>query len=308
MSLKIIFMGTPEFAVPILKSIYESENKLLSVYTQPAKKKARGQKIIPSPIQEFSEKKNIPFRCPEILNNDKEYNYLKELNPNIVVVVAYGKIIPKRFLELPETSFINIHASLLPKWRGAAPIQRAIMNMDQETGISIMKIANELDAGPIMQYFKIKITNNCNYENLSRKISNLASSKINEILRILEKGSVIFTPQDHSKATYAKKIKKSEAKINWNDEAKQVIAKINAFHPNPGAWFEYSGSRIKIIEAKEVNGYGEPGEIIDKNLTVACSSNAIEIVKLKKEGKKILSVSDFLRGCNIKIGTLLNDS
>ena len=253
-------------------------------------------------------KKNIPFRCPEILNNDKEYNYLKELNPNIVVVVAYGKIIPKRFLELPETSFINIHASLLPKWRGAAPIQRAIMNMDQETGISIMKIANELDAGPIMQYFKIKITNNCNYENLSRKISNLASSKINEILQILEKGSVIFTPQDHSKATYAKKIKKSEAKINWNDEAKQVIAKINAFHPNPGAWFEYSGSRIKIIEAKEVNGYGEPGEIIDKNLTVACSSNAIEIVKLKKEGKKILSASDFLRGCNIKIGTLLNDS
>tara|TARA_A100001011_G_scaffold375001_1_gene436078 strand:+ start:936 stop:1841 length:906 start_codon:yes stop_codon:yes gene_type:complete len=301
-------MGTPEFAVPILKSIYESENELLSVYTQPAKKKARGQKIIPSPIQEFSEKKSIPFRCPEILNNDKEYNYFKALNPNIVIVVAYGKIIPKRFLELSETSFINIHASLLPKWRGAAPIQRAIMNMDKETGISIMKIANELDAGPIMQYFKIKITNNCNYENLSKKMSNLASSKINEILQILEKGNMKFTPQDHTKATYAKKIKKFEAKINWNDEAKKVVAKINALHPNPGAWFEYSGSRIKIIKAKEVNGSGEPGKIIDKNLTVACSKNAIEILELKKEGKKTLSTSDFLRGYNIKIGTMLNDS
>ncbi len=308
MPLKIIFMGTPEFAVPILKSIYESENELLSVYTQPAKKKARGQKIIPSPIQEFSEKKKIPFRCPEILNNDKEYKYIKELNADIVIVVAYGKIIPKRFLELSETSFINIHASLLPKWRGAAPIQRAIMNMDQETGISIMKIANELDAGPIMQYFKIKITNNCNYENLSKKISNLASSKINEILKILENGSVKFTPQDHTKATYAKKIKKTEAKINWNDEAKQVVAKINAFHPNPGAWFEYSGSRIKIIKAKEVDGSGKPSKIIDKNLTVACSKNAIEILELKKEGKKALSTSDFLRGYNIKIGAMLNDS
>mgnify|MGYP001229157555 FL=1 len=308
MSLKIIFMGTPEFAVPILKSIYESENKLLSVYTQPPKKKARGQKIIPSPIQEFSKKKNIPCRCPEVLNNDEEYNYIKKLNPNIVIVVAYGKIIPKRFLELPETSFINIHASLLPKWRGAAPIQRAIMNMDTETGISIMKIVNELDAGPIMQYSKIKITNNCNYENLSKKISHLASSKITEILTILKGGNVKFTPQDHSKATYAKKIEKSEAKIDWNDEAKQVIAKINAFHPNPGAWFEYNGSRIKIIKAKEARGHGEPGKIIDKNLIVACSKNAVEILKLKKEGKKTLSTSDFLRGHIIKIGTMLNDS
>ena len=160
MTLKIIFMGTPEFAVPILKTIKKTEHKLISVYTQPAKKKSRGQKIIASPVQLCAEQLNIPVRSPYNLNSEEEYNFIKMNRPNVVIVVAYGKIIPKKILSISNIHFINIHASILPKWRGAAPIQRAIMSMDKETGISIMKIENELDTGPVMKIVKIGLFNN----------------------------------------------------------------------------------------------------------------------------------------------------
>ncbi len=306
MSLKIIFMGTPEFAVPVLKSINKSKHNLLAVYTQPPKKKLRGQKIIASPIQVCAEELNIPVRSPDNLNSDIEYNFLTKLKPNIVIVVAYGKMIPKKFLDLPGIHFINIHASLLPKWRGAAPIQRAIMNMDKETGISIMKIENKLDAGPVMQYFKIKITNECNYESLSKKMSSLAALKIIDSLATLQKNNQKFISQDNSKATYAKKINKEESKIDWQDDANQVVAKINALNPNPGSWLNLTGSRIKILKAKVVNRSGKPGEIIDENFTVACANNSVQILELKKEGKKSMNTSDFIRGNKLKVGTILN--
>ena len=307
MSLKIIFMGTPEFAVPVLKSIHESTHELLTVYTQPPKKKSRGQKVISSPVQQYSEKMDIPFRFPDNLNDEKEYDLIKSLKPSVVIVVAYGKIIPKKILDLSNITFINIHASILPKWRGAAPIQRAIMNMDKETGISIMKIVPKLDAGPVMRFEKIKITNECNYKTLSKKISLLASSTILESLKVIENDSANFFPQDELKATYAKKIEKKESKINWNDNANKVVAKINALYPSPGSWFTLNGSRIKIIKAKEVKSSGKPGEILDDKFTIACSSNSIEILELQKEGKKNMSKTDFLKGNKIKIGTILND-
>jgi len=308
MSLKIIFMGTPEFAVPILKSIYESKHKLLTVYTQPPKKKSRGQKVISSPIQQYAEKINISFRCPDNLNEDKEYDLIKKLKPDVVIVVAYGKIIPKKILDLSNITFINIHASILPRWRGAAPIQRAIMNMDKETGISIMKIIPKLDAGPVMKFEKIKITNECNYQTLSKKISLLASSVIVESLEIIENNSAKFFPQDESNATYAKKIDKEESKINWNEKANKVVAKINALYPSPGSWFTFNGSRIKITKAKVVNNSGKPGEILDDKFTIACSNNSIEVLELQKEGKKNMGKTDFLKGNKIKIGTILNDT
>ena len=306
MSLRIIFMGTPEFAVPILKSIYESKHKLLMVYTQPPKKKLRGQKVISSPVQQYAEKLNVSSRCPDNLNEEKEYDFIKKLNPNIVIVVAYGKIIPKKFLDLSNITFINIHASILPRWRGAAPIQRAIMNMDKETGISIMKIVPKLDSGPVMKFEKISITNECNYQTLSKKISLLASSVITESLEIIENNNAKFIPQDESKATYAKKIDKSESKINWNDKANQLVAKINALYPNPGSWFTLNGSRIKITKAKETNNTGKPGEILDNRFIIGCSHNSIEILELQKEGKKNMSKTDFLKGNKIKIGTILD--
>ena len=303
MSFKILFMGTPNFAVPILKSLHESNHEILEVYTQPPKKKNRGQKISFSPIHEYSNKINIPVRHPITLNSQEELEYIKKKNPDIVIVVAYGKILPEKILNNLKIQFINIHASLLPKWRGAAPIQRSIMNCDKETGISIMKIIPELDAGPVLLKSKIKFNNDTNYEELSNQMSKLGATLILEALDIIKNDEAKFVPQDEKEATYAKKIDKVESKIDWQLKAKSVIAKINALYPNPGSWFQLNGSRIKILKAREVKAKGAPGEIINKDFTIACSQNAIQILELKKEGKNKISAIEFLRGNKLEIGS-----
>ena len=305
MALNIIFMGTPEFAVPILKSLYESKHNILEVYTQPPKKRDRGQKLNLTSIHTFSKKNNIKVRYPEKIDTKEEYERLKKLKPDVVVVVAYGKIIPQQFLDIKSIRFLNIHASLLPKWRGAAPIQRAIMNLDNETGISIMQIVSKLDSGPIMMKSKIKISKYTKYKKLSEQLSNLGSSMIIDSLNLIESKAVKFIEQNDKDATYAKKIDKKETKIDWKDEAKIIIGKINAFSPSPGCWFKYQGVRVKIIDAKEVDASGTPGQIINKNFTIACSKNAIQILELQKEGKKIMSAIDFLKGNEIEIGSKL---
>ena len=188
MSQKIVFMGTPEFAVPTLEILKNSKHKVLTVYSQPAKKAKRGQKKIPSIIENFAKELSLKIRTPLNLDTDEEYEFLKEIEPDIVIVVAYGKIIPKRFLSLPKHGFINLHASLLPKWRGAAPIQRSIMNLDSETGISIIKINEKLDAGPVMQQDRVKLNENIDYLTLSKVLSKLGAKKILEAVDKLEKG------------------------------------------------------------------------------------------------------------------------
>ena len=260
-----------------------------------------------SPIHLCAEKLKISIRCPENLDTADEYNYIKKLEADVAVVVAYGKIIPSKILDLNNTTFINIHASILPKWRGAAPIQRAIMNKDKETGISIMKIIEKLDAGPVMQSVKVTIKNNDTYESLSKKISSISALTIIECLDVIKNKKERYIPQDNAEATYAKKIEKSETKINWNDKAKNVLAKINALHPNPGCWFELNGSRIKVLKAIEIKSQEKPGKVIDNKLSISCSENAIQILQLKKEGKNSMNTSDFLKGYNLKIGTNLNE-
>ena len=306
MSFKILFMGTPDFAVPILKSIHHSDHKVLQVYTQPPQKKDRGQKISFSPIHEYSNEINISVRHPLSLDTQEELEHIKKIKPDIVVVVAYGKILPTKILNLKNIMFINIHASLLPKWRGAAPIQRAIMNCDNETGISIMKIEPKLDTGPVLMKSKIKITKEINYEKLSAQMSKLGAKLILEALSLIKKGNAKFIFQKDKDATYAKKIEKVESKINWNLEAKNIVAKINALHPNPGSWFELKGSRIKVIRAIEVNEKGEPGEIFHKDFTIACSHNAVQILELKKEGKNKISALEFLKGNKLEVGYNIN--
>ena len=300
MSLKILFMGTPDFAVPILESLQNSDNKILEIYTQPAKKKDRGQKIQNSPVYDCAKKHNLQVRCPIALANSEELNHLKSLKPDVVVVVAYGQILPSDFLNLKNTIFLNVHASLLPKWRGAAPIQRAIMNMDTETGISIMKIVEKLDAGPVLLKSKIKIDKESNYQDISKKMSILGAKLIIDALDLIKSGNVNFTDQNENEATYAKKIDKKESKINWKDNAGNIVAKINALNPSPGCWFDLLGSRIKIIKAKEVNIKGKPGVVLNENLTIACSKNAIQVLELQKEGKKKISVTEFLKGNKLK--------
>ena len=305
MGLKLIFMGTPEFSVPILKSLKESEHQILSVYTQPPKKSNRGQHMNISPVHQFSNKFKIDVRVPNLLNRDEEINFFKKLNPDVVVVVAYGKIIPSQLLNLKNIKFLNIHASLLPKWRGAAPIQRAIMEGDDETGITIMQIISELDAGPYMLQEKIKIDKKDNYISLSKKLCNLGSKLILKSLKLIEQNNYKFVEQNKNNITYAKKIDKKESEIDWSLSASNIIAKINALNPFPGVWFLHKGVRFKIIEAIEVDQSGQIGEVLDNNLTVACKQKAIRVLSIQKEGKKILKTKDFLAGYKIQNGEKL---
>ena len=306
MALKIIFMGTPEFSVPILKSLYESNHSILSVYTQPPKKKDRGQKINFTPIYEFSKKNNIELRYPEKLDTEEEISFIKKSNPDVIIVVAYGKIIPAKILDIHNIKFVNIHASLLPKWRGAAPIQRSIMNLDNETGISIMKIIPKLDAGPVMMTSRIKISKETNYKKLSQELSKLGAKLILQSLNLIENGKEKFIDQNENEVTYAKKIDKRESKINWKEHAEKVIAKINALYPKPGTWFIHNGMRLKILKAIEIEETGEPGQIIKPNFTVACAKNAVQLLEIQKEGKKIMKASEYLKGNKLLIGSNVN--
>ena len=304
MALKIIFMGTPSFAVPILESILNSQHHILAVYTQNPKKGDRGQKIKISPIHYFAKEKKIAVRSPQNLDKE-EMIFIQKLNPDIIVVVAYGKIIPQEYLKIKNIKFINIHASLLPKWRGAAPIQRSLMEMDEETGISIMKIIPKLDSGPFLLQEKIQIKKSDNYDSLSTKLANLGSRLIIKSLNLIETNNFKLIDQDETKATYARKIDKKESKIDWNTPAKKLIAKINGLSPFPGAWFEHKKKRIKILEALEVDQTGETGEILDDNLTIACKEKAIQVLSVQKEGKKILKTKEFLSGYLVRKGEKL---
>ena len=306
---KIIFMGTPYFAVPILKSLYQNGYPISVVYTQPLKKSQRGQRVNKSPIQGISETFNLEFRRPVSLKNNKEeYEYLKELNADIAIVVAYGQIIPKEILSLTKKGFINIHASLLPKWRGPAPIQRSIMNLDKQTGISIMKINEKLDTGPVCNSYKLDITDNDNAEILSDKLSALAAEKIIDNIDDILEDNLEFKEQLHEDATYANKIEKSEGKIDWNNSAESIVGKINGLYPSPGAWFIYNGERYKVLKAKISNGAGNVGEVLDDYLEISCKYKSIKILEIQRQGRRPQNINEFMFGSQIKKGSNLNNA
>ena len=306
---KIVFMGTPFFAVPILKSLYQNGYPISVVYTQPAQKSKRGQRVNKSPVQGISETLNIEFRTPtSLINNREEYEYLKKLNADIAIVVAYGQIIPKEILNLTKKGFINIHASLLPKWRGAAPIQRSIMNLDKQTGISIMKIDEKLDTGPVCNFYKLNIMNNDNAEIISDKLSALAAEKILDNIDEILEGKLEFKEQAHEEATYADKIKKSEGKIDWNNSAESIIGKINGLYPSPGAWFIYNGERYKVLKAEISNGVGKIGAVLNDYLEVSCYDKSVKILEIQREGKRLQNINEFMLGSQIKKGSNLNNA
>jgi len=310
MAKKIIFMGTPLFAVPILKSLYQNGYPISVVYTQPPQKSHRGQKINKSPIQNISETLNLEFRTPNrIKDNKEEFEYVKGLQADLAIVVAYGQIIPKEFLDLTKKGFINIHASILPNWRGAAPIQRSIMNLDDETGISIMKISEELDTGPVSNIFKIELNKKNNTQEISEKLSLLASEKILDVVDDVLDNKAKFIDQDHSKATYAKKIDKLEGKIDWGQEATKIIGKINGLFPTPGAFFNFNGERYKILKAEIGNGSGKAGEILSDKLEIACTNNqSIKVIEIQRQGKKPQKIGEFMLGSQIKKGSIISNA
>ena len=304
---KIVFMGTPMFAVPILKSLYQNGYPISDVYTQPPQKSQRGQKINKSPIQGIAETLSLGFRAPKYLkDNNEEYEYFKSIDADLAIVVAYGQIIPKKFLTLTKKGFINIHASILPKWRGAAPIQRSIMNLDKEIGVSVMKLAEQLDTGPVCNTYKIDLENNLNASDAADKLSLIAAEKILSDIDNIFEDNANFIEQDHSKATYASKIQKAEGEINWSDNAKNINGKINGLYPFPGAFFIYKGERYKILKAEIGNGVGNSGEVVSNYLEVACGDqHSIIIKEIQRQGKKSQNIVEFMLGSQIKKGAII---
>ena len=302
---KIVFMGTSVFAVKILKSLYQNGYPIATVYTQAPKKSNRGMRVTKSPVHSISETLSLEVRTPVTLkNNQEEYEYLKDIDADMCLVIAYGQIIPESFLKLTKKGFINIHASLLPKYRGAAPIQRAIMNLEKKTGISIMKINSQLDEGPVYKSYEIDIAEKDSSDDLSEKLSDLAVEKILDDIDDILDDKAKFKDQDHSKATYAKKINKKESSIDWNAPAKSVIAKINGLN---GAHFIFQGARYKILKAELNNLSGKPGEIIGDSLEIACKEKSIKVMMIQREGKKPQKTPEFLLGSQIKKGLFLSN-
>ena len=302
---KIIFMGTSVFAVKILKSLYQNGYPIATVYTQAPKKSNRGMRVTKSPVHSISETLSLEVRTPVTLkNNQEEYEYLKDIDADMCLVIAYGQIIPESFLNLTKKGFINIHASLLPKYRGAAPIQRAIMNLEKKTGISIMKINSQLDEGPVCKSYEIDIDEKDSSDDLSEKLSDLAVEKILDDIDDILDDKAKFRDQDHSNATYAKKIDKKESSIDWNTPAKSVIAKINGLN---GAHFIFQGARYKILKAELNNLSGKPGEIIGDSLEIACKEKSIKVMMIQREGKKPQKTAEFLLGSQIKKGLFLSN-
>ena len=298
-------MGTSVFAVKILKSLYQNGYPIATVYTQAPKKSNRGMKVTKSPVHSISETLSLEVRTPVTLkNNQEEYEYLKDIDADMCLVIAYGQIIPESFLKLTKKGFINIHASLLPKYRGAAPIQRAIMNLEKKTGISIMKINSQLDEGPVCKSYEIDINEKDSSDDLSEKLSDLAVEKILDDIDDILDDKAKFKDQDHSKATYAKKINKKESSIDWNTPAKSVIAKINGLN---GAHFIFQGARYKILKAELNNLSGKPGEIIGDSLEIACKEKSIKVMMIQREGKKPQKTAEFLLGSQIKKGLFLSN-
>ncbi len=299
-------MGTPEFSIPSLSLLIDKKYSIISVYTQPPQKAKRGQKINASPIEKFCKKNKIIYRSPKSLNTTDEYEVFKKMKIDLVIVVAYGKIIPENFLNLPKYGFINVHASLLPKWRGAAPIQRSIMNRDKKTGVSIMKIIKKLDSGPLLAKEEMELNESSTYGEVNKELSVIGANLLIKSLNEIKNKNAKFYDQDDNKATYAKKINKDETKINWNLDVEKVIAHIHGLSPNPSAWFEYKGERYKILRTIKSSLIGKPGYVIDENLTIGCKSHSVKILEIQRQGKKKQSIKEFLLGKKISVGSSLN--
>ena len=302
---RVVYFGSPEFSLPPLKTLYLGGFDIVGVYTQEPKKKFRGQRTYNTPVQQWADSQLLPVFTPKTLD-DKSLKEFQSLKPEAAILFAYGKKVPLNWLNTPLHGFINIHASLLPRWRGAAPVQRAIENNDRITAISIMKMNDRIDEGPILAQQKIEIKETTDGKKLIDQISHDSCSLLYNTLKKYFVGQVPLKEQDHSQSTYAKKINKIETKINWNLDAEKVLAHIHGLSPNPGAWFEYKQERFKVLKAKIKMERGKPSVVIDENLTIACKSNSVQILEIQRQGKKKQFTQDFLLGKKIGIGSTLN--
>ena len=302
--MKLVFMGTPNFSVPALQALNESSHQICAVYSQPPRPAGRGKKLKVSEVHREALDMGLTVHHPEDFKSEKDQTIFRNLNADVAVVVAYGLLLPKPILSSPKLGCVNIHASLLPRWRGAAPIQRAIMEGDDETGICIMKMDEGLDTGPVLSSRKIQITENDTAKILSERLSLLGSNLIVEVLDKLSDYKV--QNQSTVGITYASKIHKSEAKIDWSLPAQTIDRKIRALSPFPGAWTEINGERVKLLASKVIDKENEPGMILDAGFSIACGQKAVEITEAQRPGKSVQKTDVFLRGFRLQQGSKLD--
>ena len=297
-------MGTPKFSVPALKALDQSKHKICAVYSQPPRPAGRGKKLNFTEVHKEALDLGLTVHTPWNFKSEKDQKIFRELKADIAVVVAYGLILPNQILSSPKLGCVNIHASLLPRWRGAAPIQRAIMEGDDETGICIMKMDEGLDTGPVLSSRKIQITENDTAKILSERLSLVGSNLIVEVLDKLSDYKV--QSQSTVGITYASKIHKSEAKIDWSLPAQTIDRKIRALSPFPGAWTEINGERVKLLASKVIDEKNEPGMILGTGFSIACGQKAVEITEAQRPGKSAQKSDVFLRGFRLQQGSKLD--
>jgi methionyl-tRNA formyltransferase len=313
MTLTLIFMGTPEFAVPTLGAVLDAGHRVLAVYCQPPRPAGRGMTERKSPVQGYAERRAIPVRTPKSLKDSAEQREFAALKADAAVIVAYGLLLPIPILEAPRLGCYNLHASRLPRWRGAAPIQRAIMAGDTETAVTVMRMEAGLDTGPVCLAESVAIGPDTTASELHDELSHRGARLMVRALDALEQGRLEATPQSEQGVTYAAKIDKAEGHIDFRRPAREVHNLIRALSPHPGAWFEAAPAgrgkeRIRALRSVLTEGKGRPGEVLDDRLTIACGEGAVRLTVLQRAGKQALSAAEFLRGLPLAGGTILDGS
>ncbi|MDZ4307813.1 methionyl-tRNA formyltransferase [Allopontixanthobacter sp.] len=300
--MRTIFMGTPGFAVPTLAALHDAGHTLVAAYTQPPRPAGRGKKLQPSPVQVEAEIRGIQVRSPVSLRNAEVQSEFAALEPDIAVVAAYGLILPQAILDIPTHGCLNVHASILPHWRGAAPIQRSILAGDAVTGVTIMQMEAGLDTGPMLATARTPVEDKTAGE-LTEELAEIGAQLM--VGTLIDLPMLHGVPQDDSEASYAPKIDKAEAKIDFARPAETIERQVRAFAPFPGAWFELDGERIKVLKAEVTGGRGVPGTTLDDALTIACGEGALRPLRIQRAGKPVMDTADFLRGKSVAQGTRL---
>ncbi len=302
--MRLAFMGTPEFSVPVLSELIAAGHDVAAVYTRAPKPSGRGQKMTPSPVHAFAEAHGVEVRTPKSFKAEETREAFAALDLDVAIVVAYGLILPQVVLDAPRHGCLNLHASLLPRWRGAAPIQRAIMAGDKTTGVQVMQMEAGLDTGPVLLSEAAPIKGDDTAASLHDRLSEIAAQLAPRALAALTRGGLTATPQPNDGVTYAKKINPDEARIDWSRSAAEVDQHIRGLAPFPGAWTEFNGARIKILMSGIADGAGKPGEVLntDKTLSVACGKGAVDLKLLQRSGKRAQTNEEFLRGFAVSTG------
>ena len=301
MPLRLIFMGTPDFSVPTLLELVAHGHEIAAVYTRAPKPGGRrGLQLQPTPVEEAARKLGVPVLTPKTLKTPEALEEFRAFDADAAVVVAYGMILPQAILDAPKLGCYNLHASLLPRWRGAAPINRAIMAGDAESGVMVMKMDVGLDTGDVAMAERLAITDNMTAADLHDRLSRLGADLMVRAMAALDRGGLQLKKQSEDGVTYAAKIDKAEARIDWTRPAREVLRHIHGLSPFPGAWAELENARVKILRCELAKGTGAPGEVLDDHLTIACGDGAIRLIELQREGKARMQAADFLRGVPLK--------